>query len=83
MPLYAEIYVNRQHLGTVNIGRMEGGTEPDDLNTYRAVISEGLQFDWYGDDAVEYEHRYGDGALVCVRKGIEALEAAKKTRLPK
>lgn len=76
MPLHVDIRLNHQLLHTVNIGRMEGGEHPDSLNTYRAVLTYpgGSQNpDFFGEDSVEFTHRYGDGALICAQKAIEAL----------
>lgn len=76
MPLHVEIKLNHQLLHTIHIGRMNGGTRPDDINTYRAVITypgENTVADFDSPDAVEYSHRYGDGADICVSKAITAL----------
>lgn len=76
MPLHVDIRLNHQLLHTIHIGRVEGGTRPNDVNTYRAVITEpgDLAPDFFADDSVEYMHRYGDGANICVAKAIAALE---------
>ena len=75
MPLHVYVKLNRQGLDELHIARIEGGTDPDDINTYVAVQGEEPLFydDWI-ERGIQYEHRYGDGALTCVRKGIEALE---------
>lgn len=74
MPLYADIRVNDLHITTINIGRLHGGTKPDDLNTYAAIQTEkGGTPDWYDEDAVKFVHRYGDGAEVCVALALKAL----------
>lgn len=83
MPLRIRIDINGQPISTYWIGRVEGKAYPDEINTY--VIGEGTEdrppwdrIDWreaaYGDVLTKFEHRYGDGAEVCVRKGLEALE---------
>lgn len=75
MPLYADIRINEHLIKTINIGRVKGGTRPDDINTYIAIETEhGTTPDWWeDDDSVTYEHRYGDGAEVCVLKALKAL----------
>lgn len=75
MPIHVQILINDRVLDTLHIGRLEGGMDPDDLNTYCAVLGEepvGLH-SWL-DRGVTYLHTYGDGALVCVRKALEAIE---------
>jgi hypothetical protein len=50
------------------------------VNTYIATIGEDpVYLDIYEQKGVYYKHRYGDGAEVCVRKAIEALEPSIKT----
>lgn len=75
MPLHVYVNINHQGLDSLHIARIEGGTDPDDINTYVAVQGDEPYFyeEWL-ERGVKYEHRYGDGALTCVRKGIEALE---------
>ena len=75
MPLYADIRINEHLIKTINIGRVKGGTRPDDINTYMVVETEhGATPDWWADDdSVTYEHRYGDGAEICVLKALKAL----------
>ena len=48
--LIVEIWVNHKLIGKETAVRIEGGTDPDDLNTYRF------------SDGCEMCHRYGDGA---------------------
>jgi hypothetical protein len=59
---------------------MSGGTRPDDINTYSAVLGERPYSIEEWESGVRYEHRYGDGALTCVRKALEAIE--NKDELP-
>lgn len=77
MPLHITVKINNDTLETLHIGRMAGGTKADDINTYSAVLGDRpfYQQDW--DNGVMYEHRYGDGALTCVRKALEAIEKSK------
>ena len=74
MPLHVEIKVNNTLINTLHIGRFKGGARPDDINTYLVVEGERPQeaSDWF--EGAEYEHRYGDGAEVCVMKAIQALK---------
>lgn len=75
MPLHVDIRVNDTHISSLHIGRLEGGTDPDDINTYVIVKGHEPLFtsDWL-ERGIKYTHRYGDGAEVCVMKGIEALK---------
>jgi hypothetical protein len=80
MPLHVQIRLNRQLLSEIHITRAEGGTDPDDVNTYIAVTEEEpLYLEEYQERGVKFKHRYGDGAEVCVRKALEALEPSIKT----
>lgn len=74
MPLHVTIKINDRTINTVHIGRMKGGTGPDDINTYLAVSGEQPMFtdDWY-ENGTEFTHRYGDGAEICVKKALEVL----------
>lgn len=73
MPLHVDIRVNEHLLNTIHIGRMSGGTRPDDINTYLVVEGDRPTdaSDWF--EGEEYTHRYGDGAEVCVIKALSAL----------
>ena len=74
MPLHAEIYINSTYIEGLHIGRIKGNTKPDTINTYLVVNGPlpRTEEDWA--KGVNFTHRYGDGALTCVRKAIEALE---------
>lgn len=78
MPLHVEIKVNEHLINTIHIGRIKGGTNSNDINTYLAVEGERPQdaSDWF--EGAEYEHRYGDGAEVCVMKALKALGYGEK-----
>lgn len=80
MPLHARLYVNHDELDeAVHIGRLEGGVNPSDLNTYIIVV--GVRPDTYEDwlEGVRFTHRYGDGAVKCFQLGLSAyFEAQKK-----
>lgn len=76
MPLNVSIAINGRPLQYLHIGRLSGTTDSESLNTYAVVVSSdptGSRIsndDWM--DAPRFEHRYGDGALTCVQKGIQA-----------
>lgn len=75
MPLHIHIDINEYSLEKLHIGRLKGGTHPDDINTYLVVVGEEpLKLEDWKKHGVEYTHRYGDGALVCLRKALQALE---------
>ena len=71
-PINIDAYINNQYVKSYHIGRKEGEAEPDSINTYWIVES----FDSEGPDWTpehSFEHRYGDGIDVCIKKGLEAL----------
>ena len=74
MPIHIDIRVNDKVINQIHIGRVSGGTNPDDINNY--LVIEGdiplRMKDWY-IDGIPFTHRYGDGAEVCVMKGMRAL----------
>jgi len=78
MPLHVEVYINNTYLDGIHIGRTTNNSSdilPDSINTYTVVNSPlppRSMDDW--NNGIEFTHRYGDGALVCVRKAIEVLE---------
>jgi hypothetical protein len=75
MPIHVDIRINRELIEKLHIGRLEGGTDADDVNIYVACLGpEPLRVDDWIERGVKYEHRYGDGALVCVRRALDALE---------
>lgn len=77
MPLHVDIKINNTLINTVHIGRVSGGTNPDSINEYVIVEGETPQTidHWY--EGVDFTHRYGDGAEICVAKGLLALEKEK------
>lgn len=79
MPLHVTIKINHTTIENLHIARLTGGTDADDVNTYTAVLGDPpYSIDqWF--EGVEYQHRYGDGALVCVRKALEAIEKSEST----
>lgn len=74
MPLHIDIRVNSKLINTLHIARVRGGTHPDDINDY--IITDGPEplrhKDWL-IDGIPFTHRYGDGAEICVMKGIQAM----------
>jgi hypothetical protein len=74
MPLHIDIRVNNKVINQIHIGRTRGGTDPDDMNHYLVVEGDtpARWEDWYVD-GMPFTHRYGDGAEVCVIKGLQAL----------
>ena len=73
MPLHIDIRVNHTLIQQFHIGRHRGGTNANDINEY--LIVEGdrpTRFEDWSIDGVPFIHRYGDGAEVCVMKGIDA-----------
>ena len=78
MPIHVDIKINENLINKIHIGRLRGGTRADDVNTYLVVEGKNPETpaEWYA--GIEYTHRYGDGAQVCVMKALEALQANKK-----
>lgn len=75
MPLHVDIRVNDSLLNTLHIGRFSGGTDPDDMNIY--LIVEGKKptnLDDWVMRGIEFKHRYGDGAEICVMRGLRMLK---------
>lgn len=77
MPVRIRIDVNGSDQKTFWIGRIEGGQQPDSINTY--VIGTGSPdleaWNYHGvgfETLPHFGHRYGDGLEVCVQKGLEA-----------
>lgn len=76
MPLHIDIRVNETLINTLHIARVKGGTKPDDINDY--VVVDGSRPTRHEDwliDGIPFTHRYGDGAEVCVMKGIKAMKS--------
>lgn len=74
MPVQVEMRINGYIIDVLHIGRLEGNTRPDSINTYAAVVRKpGQQPDWYADDVVTLEHRYGDMLQELVRKSLNAI----------
>jgi hypothetical protein len=76
MPLSVEIKINGISLETIHIGRMaSGGTRPNDINNYLVVNGQfPSNYEAWNHDGVQFQHRYGDGAVECVRLALQALK---------
>lgn len=68
MALWCVLHVNDQAIGHFEAVRIEGGTAPDDVNTYEAKVTRLGEPTWAG----RVEHRYGDGAWALVRTVLAA-----------
>jgi hypothetical protein len=80
MPIHVEVSINTTQIDSIHIGRVRGGTDPDDINDYLVVHGDRptrLE-DWH-IDGIPFRHRYGDGALICVKRGIEAIHGIDTT----
>lgn len=84
MPLSVEVKINGQLIETVHIGRTEplAGTNVE----HQYKVTTNLAYSEYGgyetpdwEAGVRFGHVYSDGALVCVRKALEALENVQRT----
>lgn len=74
VPTQVEMRVNGSIIQTLHIGRIEGTEDKHSINTYVAVIRRpGEQPDWYADDAVEFEHQYGNGIVELTRRALNAI----------
>ena len=73
MPIHVDIKINERLINSLHIGRIRGGTEPEDINEYLVVegdIPKSFS-DWVAT-GIPFTHCYGDGAEVCVMKAIKA-----------
>ena len=79
MPVQVEMRVNGGIINVLHIGRTEGTEDKHSINTYLAGFRRaGEQPDWYADDMVELQHRYGDGIEELVRKALNAIKEAEE-----
>lgn len=69
--LWTRLMVNSHPIGTIEIQRLAGGPKPDEdsVFSYRVRIRHDGHLTQH-----EIEHRYGDGALVLLRKALEVNE---------
>lgn len=88
MPLHIPVFVNDREIGAIHIGRLDNRNLENVESTYVVTVKEYPQIQFEGktrkwtpnwDSDVEFTHTYADGALVCLRKAIEALEKAGVT----
>jgi hypothetical protein len=73
MPLHVRIAINDAEIETLHIGRIEPLASTMSEHFYLVTdeeISEGHPNWAIGR---EFKHTYSDGALICVRKAIDAL----------
>lgn len=80
MPIEVRISINTHEIKTLHIGRIRGGTRPDDVNTY--IAQWGMydsRLDWK-DVGVQFTHRYGDPIEVCVAKALEAASYDERSK---
>lgn len=68
MPIHIPIYVNDRLIKTYHIGRLEGDTDPDSVNTYLIVEDDQL---WRVGK--KFTHRYGDSIETCITLGLSAM----------
>lgn len=68
MPIHVPIYVNDKLIKTYHIGRLEGDTNPDSINTYLIVEDDQL---WRVGK--KFTHRYGDSIETCITLGLSAM----------
>jgi hypothetical protein len=73
-PIHIDVYVNERPVHTWHIGRIMGGTDPDNVNPYLIVKGPNNgNPDWRSETRVEFMHRYGDGIDTCIQRGICAI----------
>jgi hypothetical protein len=81
VPIHVTIAINKDTIETLHIGRIEGGSDPNDINTYLAALGkQPKSLEEWKENGVEFQHRYGDGALTCVRKALQKLETGVNPR---
>jgi hypothetical protein len=62
-------------ISVLHIARIEGDSDKNSINTYIAGFRRpGEQPDWYADDMVEFQHRYGDGLTELTRRALNAIK---------
>jgi len=83
MPIYIDVWVNDRAINTYAIGRLRGGTDPDDVNVYAVMDLERIDRPLGWDKTIQFEHRYGDGIDVCIRKGLAALAGYRSAAMVK
>lgn len=70
MSLWFVLNVADRPIGFFDAQRVSGGTDPDDVNTYKARVELAAGERWEG----QVQHRFGDGAWALVRRVLEAAD---------
>lgn len=75
MPIHVDIKINDNLIETLHIGRMESLRGTTETHNYLVVRGKNPDStaDWHKRGFV-FNHRYSDGALICVMLAVEALE---------
>lgn len=74
-----EMRVGGSIITVLHIARTEGNPDKHSINKYVGAFRRpGEQPDWYAEDMVEFEHRYGDGIQELVRKALNAIKEAEE-----
>jgi len=80
MPIHVDIKINNKLINSLHIGRLRGGTNWDDTNDYLVIEGDTpVSFSDWEAVGVPFQHRYGDGAEVCVMKAIKALKGVEQS----
>lgn len=76
MPIHVDIRINDTLINQIHIGRFRGtGTDPDDINEYLVVDGpKPTRLEDWMIDGIPFTHRYGDGAEICVMRGLRVLK---------
>lgn len=86
MSLIAQITINRDAIATIIISRITNvrtvKLDDDQVSTYEVRLAEqyphGGMKNPPGVSVGTIEHRYGDGAYVCVAKAMQLIEESRK-----
>lgn len=76
MPLHVDIRINERLIDQLHIGRTEQLYSGVQVSKY--LVVQGLYQPHevpYDTEGVPFEHKYDEGAVVCVQKALEALTA--------
>lgn len=76
MPIHVDIRINDTLINQIHISRFRGtGTDPDDINEYLVVDGpKPTRLEDWMIDGIPFTHRYGDGAEICVMRGLRVLK---------
>lgn len=72
MALHGEVKVNGRAVAWWQAVRVNGGTQPDDINRYACAVQRTGSPRWAGT----VEHRYGDGAVALAAAVLAAAGVA-------